>query len=116
MRDYWFYYTNSRYISYLHSKEWRAKRRQVIKRCNDTCERCGKFRVAEVHHLTYERVYEELLEDLQGLCKPCHAFEHDESKADGVEVFEAQQKWEKETLKKVTKARNELARLKKRSA
>jgi hypothetical protein len=29
-----------------------------------------------VHHLTYDRVYNELLEDLQGMCINCHVEHH----------------------------------------
>jgi hypothetical protein len=29
-----------------------------------------------VHHLTYERLYAELLEDLEAVCAPCHRQAH----------------------------------------
>jgi 5-methylcytosine-specific restriction endonuclease McrA len=29
-----------------------------------------------VHHLTYARLFNEALTDLQGLCEPCHRFVH----------------------------------------
>jgi hypothetical protein len=35
-----------------------------------------------VHHLTYERKYQERLEDLQALCKQCHEFTHGKSDFD----------------------------------
>jgi hypothetical protein len=53
---------------YLKSKEWKAKRKAVKERCQNICERCHKYSVDGVHHLTYERLYNERLEDLQGLC------------------------------------------------
>src|SRR4051812_46653240 len=62
--------TNQEYANYLDSPEWKAKREAVKRRCNNICERCRKYLVDEVHHLTYERLFNELLEDLQGLCKP----------------------------------------------
>jgi hypothetical protein len=68
--------TNPRYLEYLNSPAWAAKRKAVKARCNSICERCHKYLVDEVHHLTYAHLFDELLEDLQGLCKPCHRFLH----------------------------------------
>jgi hypothetical protein len=59
--------------AYLKSPQWRAKRQQVIERCNGICEVCRMASVDDVHHRTYVRFYNELLSDLQGLCRPCHA-------------------------------------------
>lgn len=50
------------------------KRREVKQRAMGMCERCHENRMDHVHHLTYERLYNELLEDLQGLCADCHKF------------------------------------------
>jgi hypothetical protein len=79
-RTYW--PTNSSYLEYLNSPEWKARRKAVLERCNRICERCHKYLVDEVHHLTYEHVFNEPLEDLQGLCKPCHKFLHRDSGID----------------------------------
>ena len=68
--------TNAQYEDYLNSTVWKNKRRAVMDRCKKICERCGKFRVDEVHHLTYERIFNEMLEDLQDLCEPCLKFLH----------------------------------------
>ena len=74
---------NERYIiEYLSSPQWKAKRKAGKKRCNDICERCHLYLVDEVHHLTYERIYNERLEDLQGLCAGCHEFLHGKSGID----------------------------------
>ena len=43
---------------------------------NNTCEKCGKRRATEVHHLTYLRVFNELPSDLMALCRQCHAEVH----------------------------------------
>ena len=53
-----------RYQQYLRSPEWQAKREAVLQRCNGTCEMCGKFPVAQVHHRNYNRLFNELLEHL----------------------------------------------------
>lgn len=55
---------------------WREKRRAVMKRCRYQCEGCHKQRARHVHHLTYDRLGHELLEDLQALCHECHAAVH----------------------------------------
>ncbi len=64
------------YDGYLHSDEWRAKRRRVLRRAGGICERCGRAKAAHVHHLTYARVGRERIEDLVGLCWPCHQAQH----------------------------------------
>src|SRR5262249_61805844 len=60
------------YNWYLGSAFWRERREHILKRANYTCEKCGKRPAAEVHHLTYIRIYQELPSDLVALCKPCH--------------------------------------------
>lgn len=67
------------YTAYLSSEEWASKRRLVLARCRGLCEACGAMveeAEVEVHHLTYERVGEELLDDLIGLCPGCHRRAH----------------------------------------
>ena len=59
---------------YMASREWRLKRREVIKRAENLCERCHLAKIANIHHLTYERLGAEILEDLLGLCRECHEF------------------------------------------
>jgi hypothetical protein len=88
MRSRWYSRTSGKYLKYLNSAEWRKKREQVIERSGSICERCHHYVVAEVHHLTYDRVYHEALEDLQGLCGYCHAFLHGERADDGNAVYE----------------------------
>lgn len=67
----------ARYHEYMASPEWRAKRAQVLKRSNGRCEtpRCSR-RADQVHHLTYVRLGDELLDDLRAICMPCHRIEH----------------------------------------
>lgn len=81
--------TREEYQQYLRSPQWREKRDAVLKRAGGKCEECtreykirGKWNgymvwpVQEVHHLTYERVGNENLDDLIGLCKRHHHAEH----------------------------------------
>jgi hypothetical protein len=64
------------YAWYLGSAFWRERRDFILHRAGHTCEKCGKRRATEVHHLTYLRVFQELPSDLVALCKPCHTEIH----------------------------------------
>jgi hypothetical protein len=64
----------SEYHKYLASREWALLREAVRKRSGGKCERCGQGPHDDTHHLTYERVGHERLEDLQAVCSPCHKF------------------------------------------
>lgn len=60
------------YRGYLKTAAWRQKRAEVIRRAAGVCERCRRWPVANVHHLTYERLGDEPLSDLLGVCRRCH--------------------------------------------
>lgn len=60
------------YSEYLTSPEWQTKRQLVLKRCGGTCEGCGVKPATEVHHWTYQHLFDELLFELYGLCHGCH--------------------------------------------
>jgi hypothetical protein len=62
------------YKRYLASREWAIRREAVRARCGGWCERCDLLPMQATHHLTYEHIGDEPLEDLQGVCRPCHAF------------------------------------------
>lgn len=64
---------NSSYGVYMASREWALKKRSVKARSGGKCERCGAPS-QNVHHVTYERLYHERLDDLLDVCRPCHAF------------------------------------------
>lgn len=64
------------YREYLDSPKWWAKRDQVLERAQGICEKCEAFKVVHVHHLTYKRLGNERLEDLQAVCLPCHQAYH----------------------------------------
>jgi hypothetical protein len=63
-----------KYHRYLASREWAKLKVQVRKRSGGTCERCRKAPGDSVHHLSYERVFRESLDDLLHVCNPCHAY------------------------------------------
>ena len=65
------------YHEYLCTPHWQALRDMVLARCKGHCEGCGSVPPSlHVHHLTYERLGEELLGDLTALCPSCHAEVH----------------------------------------
>jgi hypothetical protein len=64
----------SDYHKYLASREWALLKEQVRKRSGGACERCKVGLYAATHHLTYERLGHERLEDLLAVCEPCHEF------------------------------------------
>lgn len=72
-------YRNSKYykyISYLSSAEWKEKRELVFKRDKNICQLCKTKTADQVHHLTYENLYHEPLEDLISVCYDCHFAYH----------------------------------------
>jgi 5-methylcytosine-specific restriction endonuclease McrA len=64
------------YQAYLSSAKWRRLRNEVLLRDKHRCVKCHWNRDLHVHHLTYERMGDELLEDLVTLCARCHGREH----------------------------------------
>jgi 5-methylcytosine-specific restriction endonuclease McrA len=68
----------SRYDAYLRSEEWAAKRKAAVRRAGHTCQVCNQADTRlEVHHRTYQRLYDEKPMDLTVLCSRCHALFHD---------------------------------------
>src|SRR6266508_2712462 len=60
------------YEWYLGSRFWAEKRRAALERADYICQVCHKNPATEVHHKTYERVFNELASDLVAICSPCH--------------------------------------------
>jgi hypothetical protein len=66
-REFW-----ERYERHLQSPKWRLLRRKVFERSRGLCEGCGMAPAEHVHHLTYERLGDEMLFDLAAVCNTCH--------------------------------------------
>jgi len=62
---------NPEYQAYLRSTEWREKRKEFLEEANYECERCNNP-ATQVHHTSYENIYNEEKEDVEVLCKSCH--------------------------------------------
>ena len=69
-----------RYNAYLETPEWKRRRRAVLLRDEGMCQGCRIRQATQVHHLTYERVGEEMLFDLVSICDQCHETLHREKK------------------------------------
>ena len=61
------------YSQYLESPEWQNKK---IEYKQNKCEICKSSCQLDLHHLNYETVGDERLEDLATLCKICHRASH----------------------------------------
>lgn len=67
----------SEYELYLQSPEWRERREQLMETVGASCEFCGNEEHLQVHHLSYEDLGQESLQQLAVLCKWCHADWHE---------------------------------------
>jgi 5-methylcytosine-specific restriction endonuclease McrA len=69
----------SEYEAHIKSKKWRAFCAEIRKSRGDACEKCRGTKELHVHHLTYERLGDELPSDVQLLCRACHEKVHGRS-------------------------------------
>ena len=63
---------------------WETLRQKVLDRCHRRCEGCGEEAATVVHHLTYERLWAEMLFDLVGVCEDCHKSIHPHLQSDNL--------------------------------
>jgi hypothetical protein len=64
------------YNWYLKTPYWGAKREEVLKLCRGICEKCNLRPVVEIHHMNYDTLGAEGMEDIAGLCGWCHSEAH----------------------------------------
>ncbi len=64
------------YLKYLQSPWWKQRRQSRLRQAGWRCQECGVGGLLQVHHLAYDRVWEERDSDLQVLCRPCHEKKH----------------------------------------
>lgn len=61
------------YGEYLRTPHWKHLREDKVRAAGHRCQLCNRGSVTlNVHHRTYERLGEELDEDLTVLCRDCH--------------------------------------------
>lgn len=75
-------YKNSKrykYHQYLLSDDWKEKRKLILERDQNVCQFCRLLPAVDVHHLHYDNLFNELLEDLRAVCLECHHLIHTKS-------------------------------------
>lgn len=66
----------AKYDQYLQSPIWKQKAAIVKERDKYLCQMCLKEKATDVHHITYERIFNELTSDLISVCRSCHSKIH----------------------------------------
>lgn len=66
------------YNEYIHSKEWRDRRKAYYKKHKKECASCFSTYHIGLHHVRYDHLGREWDEDLVALCWNCHEQLHDE--------------------------------------
>ncbi len=73
--------TKEQYKYYRQTPAWKSLVRAIWRRDNATCQNCftrwTEGERFDVHHITYDRVGNELDDDLVLLCDCCHRWQHD---------------------------------------
>ena len=87
------------YRAYLRSDKWKEIRLALFKMRGKKCENCSRTKLLHIHHLTYERIFNEQLTDLQILCKDCHKNTHSRKKTKQILAEKVQKK--KKAAKKI---------------
>ena len=85
--------------AFYHTKEWRRKRAEILRRDHGQCQRCrakGKYTPAvTVHHIRHLKEAPELAltdRNLQSLCEACHNEVHPE-KQYKPQSFRNEERW-----------------------
>jgi len=58
--------------NYLESDAWQNIRKKILNRDNNKCVVCGTSSNLDIHHITYERVGNEDVDDLVTVCRKHH--------------------------------------------
>src|SRR5438128_1554513 len=70
------HYSRSEYRNeYLRSEHWKQFRVLILAR-DPICRICEKRKSADPHHLSYDRLHNELEDDVIGICRTCHNYIH----------------------------------------
>jgi len=79
------------YDDYILSEDWENLRQKRLLKDKYRCTRCGFRHELRIHHLIYDRLGHEDLDDLTTLCVRCHNDIHQELKRVYVTVEQAAQ-------------------------
>lgn len=84
--------------AFYHTTEWKKKRRQVLRRDHNSCQRCrenGRYRKATtVHHIIHLKKVPELAltdDNLISLCKDCHEAMHPKKRKES--GYQNEERW-----------------------
>ena len=64
------------YRQYTASNKWKIKRDNRMALDNHECALCFTTSHLQVHHITYDRIFNEKMSDLLTVCKSCHEIIH----------------------------------------
>lgn len=64
-------------LEYMQSEKWRALKLSRLRIAQHKCESCGSTHNLHLHHITYERLTQERIEDVVIVCEECHQRQHD---------------------------------------
>lgn len=81
------YYRSLTYNAYLHTPHWRVVRNRALRLAGFKCTKCQVGRELQVHHLSYDRLGEELDTDLEVLCRGCHLGLHVHEAKEAIGVY-----------------------------
>lgn len=62
---------------YLRSDHWQEIRAKALASSNFCCQGCSATKKLQVHHLTYNTLGSETVDDLMVLCDSCHSLSHE---------------------------------------
>ena len=64
------------YTQYLRSDKWKLKRKLLFKKNGKWCQECRSTNKLQVHHIRYDNLFNESLNELKVLCRSCHERQH----------------------------------------
>lgn len=67
--------TRQDYKEYINSPHWIALKQQ-FEALKTSCAACGVTMDLDIHHRSYSRLWQEQIEDLIRMCRPCHYSTH----------------------------------------
>lgn len=59
-------------LAYMQTKQWSELKEHRLRIAQNKCEHCGSTNKLHLHHVTYERLTQEHIEDVVILCEECH--------------------------------------------
>jgi phage protein U len=73
-RVHWKWWYRNRYLKSPHWRftRWAKKAQTFLLKGSVRCEKCGSKKRLHIHHITYKRLGQERLSDLQVICHDCH--------------------------------------------